>query len=127
MSQDGQVLAVRTHTYVSKVVVQSPSGQKMIDLDVEQVTVPAVAISPDGRLMACNGGPNRVRIYSIETGELLGQLNGHDTEVQVLEFTPDGRFLASGSYDGTVKLWALPLPFLKHSVGSTPTQASATK
>jgi len=31
--------------------------------------------------------------------------HGHDNEVVSVAFSPDGVFLASGSQDGTVKVW----------------------
>ena len=35
----------------------------------------------------------------------LRSLNGHDSIVHCLAFSPDGRTLATGSHDGTVKIW----------------------
>jgi WD40 repeat protein len=32
-------------------------------------------------------------------------LNGHTRAVDSVAFSPDGKTLASGSYDGTIKLW----------------------
>ncbi len=40
-----------------------------------------------------------------ETGELKGTLTEHNHWVFTLAFSPDGNHLASGSPDGTVKLW----------------------
>jgi WD40 repeat protein len=35
-------------------------------------------------------------------------LRGHTAEIESAAFTPEGRLLASGSRDGTVRLWELP-------------------
>ena len=32
-------------------------------------------------------------------------LNGHTHTINVLAFTPDGKTVASGSLDGTIRLW----------------------
>jgi WD40 repeat protein len=69
----------------------------------------SMALSPDGRQVACGGmgqGPN-VNIWntSLRTREM--RLHGHLDHVTALAFAPDGRTLASSSVDGTVKLWNL--------------------
>jgi len=35
----------------------------------------------------------------------FANLTGHGWEVQIVEFSPDGQTLASGSHDGSIKLW----------------------
>ena len=44
-------------------------------------------------------------IYDAQAGEELALLTGHTGRVTSLGFPADGRFLASGSFDGTVRLW----------------------
>ena len=34
-------------------------------------------------------------------------LRGHEGEVLNLSFSPDGEYLASGSVDGTVRIWSI--------------------
>ena len=44
-------------------------------------------------------------IYDTHTGEELALLSGHRSRVLSVSFGPDGSTLASGSGDGTVRLW----------------------
>jgi WD40 repeat protein len=41
----------------------------------------------------------------VETGRELQTLSGHDRPVYSVAFDARGRWLASGSEDGTIKLW----------------------
>lgn len=64
----------------------------------------AVALSPDGKLLA-TGGKNEIRLWQIADSQQLQALQGHTQSVFALTFSPDGRILASGSEDCTVRLW----------------------
>ena len=46
----------------------------------------------------------------IATGEQLRTLEGHTYSITSVAVSPDGTTIASGSVDGTVILWAFPLP-----------------
>ncbi len=66
----------------------------------------AVAVSPDGELLASGGGDWLIRLWEMDTGEPVGEpLGGHTNAVIGLAFSPDGQTLVSGSWDGTIQLW----------------------
>jgi WD40 repeat protein len=64
-----------------------------------------VAIAPNGHLVATAGGDKVIRLFNLETGELLMTLQGHTAEVTALAFTPDSQGLFSGSFDQTARCW----------------------
>ncbi|KEH43596.1 putative transcription factor WD40-like family [Medicago truncatula] len=65
-----------------------------------------VACSPtDEALVATGAGDDVGFLWRILNGEWASQLNGHKDSVSSLGFSHDGTFLASGSFDGTVKIW----------------------
>ncbi len=65
----------------------------------------AVAISPDGRMVASCGADSAIVLLDAATGEELRTLRGHSDQVGQVLFSPDGERLASLSDDGTVRLW----------------------
>ena len=77
-----------------------------------------MAFSPDGRkivfpfrfekLRQKNGifkVSHVIKIYDIDTAELLNVFDGHDGMIDGLKFSHDGKIIASSSRDHTVKLW----------------------
>ena len=74
----------------------------------------AVAISPNGRMVASGGAdrPNRgntesgglIRIWDLETKELRPILR-YNAVVTTIAFSPNNRWIAGGSHDGIVRVW----------------------
>ena len=78
----------------------------------------ALAVSHDGRWIAAGGimAPGSgvrddevgdIRLYELESGNLVGRLRGHRKAVWALAFSPDDWRLISGSEDGTAIIWDL--------------------
>jgi WD40 repeat protein len=70
-----------------------------------------VCLSPDGKKLAATvyrWYPEVVRVWDVETGNLLFDLKGHTHSCGTcVTFSKDGQFLASGSRDTTVIVWDL--------------------
>ncbi len=69
--------------------------------------VNSLAISPDGKTLASGSWDKTIKIWNLETGELIGTLTGHSDRVNSVTISGDGKMLASGSSDETIKFWNL--------------------
>jgi WD40 repeat protein len=67
--------------------------------------VTAVALSPDGKVLASGGLDKTIRFWRISSGKQTHQIQGHSEAICALAFSPDGKRLASGSADKTIRLW----------------------
>lgn len=65
--------------------------------------------SPDNQTLAM-AGASSVQLISMRDWQVIRTLEGHTDFVHSVEFSPDGQTLASGSEDGTIKLWNLHEP-----------------
>lgn len=67
--------------------------------------VTSVSFSPDGRYVGAGGLDNIIRIWDIETGQMVERLGGHKDSVYTIAFTYDGKGLISGSLDKELMYW----------------------
>jgi WD40 repeat protein/serine/threonine protein kinase len=67
----------------------------------------ALALSPDGKLLAVGCGDRTVRLIDVNAARQKRALRGHPDQVFAVTFSPDGRELASGAWDGTLSLWSM--------------------
>jgi WD40 repeat protein len=89
-------------------VVASRTFELPVDSQAgEPSVVTAVAISPDGRLVAAAGDDHLVHLWSLADGRRLHSLRGHLDWVRSLSFSADGARLASGGDDRRVLVWDL--------------------
>lgn len=67
-----------------------------------------MAVDPSGEVVAAGSLDSfDIHIWSVQTGQLLDQLAGHEGPVSSLAFAPNGATLISGSWDRTARIWSI--------------------
>lgn len=68
----------------------------------------SLAVDPSGEVV-CAGSLDDfdIHLWSVQTGQLLDRLQGHDGPVSALSFGNEGGLLASTSWDKTVRVWSI--------------------
>ncbi|KAI5308316.1 hypothetical protein KEM55_006025, partial [Ascosphaera atra] len=68
----------------------------------------SLAVDPSGEVV-CAGSTDSfdIHIWSVQTGQLLDRLPGHEGPICSLSFSADGSHLVSGSWDRTVRVWSV--------------------
>lgn len=68
----------------------------------------SMAIDPSGEVIcAASLDSFEIHIWSVQTGQLLDRLAGHEGPIASLAFAPTGGIIVSGSWDQTVRVWSV--------------------
>jgi WD40 repeat protein len=90
------------------------TGECVSILQGHQGILGSISFSPDGLILASGRSDRTIRLWDVATGACLHVLEGHTSGVTSVCFLPVDRsqpietqpqILASGSYDGTIRLW----------------------
>jgi WD40 repeat protein len=90
----------------------SARAKRLADLG-HRNAITAVAISPDGKLIATGNEEESARIWDAATGQSIRQLTSQpvflpvfgNSGIKSLCFHPDGKSLIGGAHDGRVLIW----------------------
>ncbi|MEI7643102.1 MAG: WD40 repeat domain-containing protein [Chloroflexales bacterium] len=90
--------------------IRHPDGALLIHISAKIRQVNALSISPDGTTLAAAGDDGSVHLWSLPSGDPLGDLHrpkGYGA-TRAVAFSPDGTTLAAAGYDGILHLWRVP-------------------
>ncbi|KAK0752155.1 WD40-repeat-containing domain protein [Schizothecium vesticola] len=74
----------------------------------ERLSFSCLAVDPSGEVVAAGSVDSfDIHIWSVQTGQLLDRLSGHEGPVSSLAFAPNGGLLVSGSWDQTARIWSI--------------------
>ena len=67
--------------------------------------VASVAFSPDSQTLISGSWDKTVKIWNVETGEIIRSFSENSERILSVAFNPNGRSFIIGSGDGTIKVW----------------------
>lgn len=82
------------------------SGKQESKLTQDRITVPALALSRDGKRLAFSDG-GTLRIWDVASRSTLASLPMRGGAVDEVDFSSDGKYLATWSQDSIIRIWDL--------------------
>ncbi|MEG4082768.1 WD40 repeat domain-containing protein [Microcoleus sp. POL10_C6] len=67
--------------------------------------ITALAVTPDNKRVISGSNDQTIRVWDMQTGNLLSILSGHQEQVSSIALSSNGKLLISSSFDKTIKAW----------------------
>ena len=85
------------------------SGAEIMDIADLGRRSTALAVSPDGEVVAAPLSDGSIGLWSTSSGDRLAVFGAHTDTITGIAFAPDGSWLVTASLDGTAQRWDIEL------------------
>ena len=113
LAKEGDVLTVATGSKV--IFYEAGTFEKMKEVSVS-CPVYSASLNKAQDIFVCGGEDLKLYKFDYQTGIEIDNFKGHFGPVHCVRFSPDGELYASGSEDGTLRLWQTEVPFLNLNI-----------
>ncbi|GMF55861.1 unnamed protein product [Phytophthora fragariaefolia] len=104
-SRDGRVLTVAAGKQVRAEIDSDFALLHAFPMPISFAEEGGASLHPTESKFVAGGSDTWVRVFDFETGELLETHKGHHGPVRCLRYSPSGDSFATGSEDGTIRIW----------------------
>jgi WD40 repeat protein len=105
ISGDGKTLATTESNTIK--LWSLPEGKLLTTLEGHIISVNALAISPDGKILASSDLNEVIRLWLLPEGKLLTTTEGRlQWEISAMAISPDGKTLRSSQKSKKLQIWA---------------------
>ena len=98
--------AAASHDYTTIVWNVTAPDAPAFTLSGHESAAQAVAYTSAGPWIASGGADKTVRLYDVDSHDLVRVYKGQKDFVSALAFSPDGKSLAVGTLDGTIRIYS---------------------
>ncbi|MBM4003302.1 MAG: hypothetical protein FJ295_08445 [Planctomycetes bacterium] len=122
----GQLMSVVATEDKSLRLVDGNTGQIAREFPKQEQATSALAIAPNGGVIAVADEVGRVRMLNFADGADRGTLAGHTGPIRDLTILADNQKLLTAGQDGTYRTWVLPTPVVPVNGHSMPVRAAVS-
>lgn len=80
---------------------------------ISELSIRSVTVNSKRGEIAVGSSDNFIRVFDLETLELMHEWEGHLNSVFTIRYTPDSHYLMSGSRDARLKVWDVASGYIK--------------
>ncbi|TPX31373.1 hypothetical protein SmJEL517_g05293 [Synchytrium microbalum] len=98
------------------VITDLSTGQTRRKLESDSDQLTCLAIKPNGRHLVTSARSLLLKLWDVESGELVKSWKAHEAPVLCMDFDPTSTLCATGSADSTIKVWDVDQGFATHNL-----------
>jgi WD40 repeat protein len=98
------------------ILINNAETGQLIYKFIHNDTIDSVCYSPDNKQLASGNYKGSIKIWDMETGQLIRILHGHTHVINSICYSSDNKQIASGSGDHSIKIWNAETGQLIHTL-----------